>query len=439
MNNSPAPSSEPIALTNDRPPVIVLMFDWLSFPTVELSDVSHFITSSSTSPPQAAMAGQGASDLTTASCDVDSALTTSVWDQLDLESAFFEQHYSQRPVSALTGSDHLQQEHKSPDWRYVSCSSGSLRQRLNQLSEEGNQPDGLPSERRSLTAGVGCLWIAIHPNTPQPCQDADVAAVLDWLDQAQSGHQCTLIVTARQSQGLALADNSNPSAEHCAAVDSQPTAAPVTDDDEVELSHCHVPLWIRLPDRRMRRIQSLSGSFDLVPTICEILDRSPKDLAQHDLHNSPGHTRHTPPAQSAAAQQAAASATDAAHDLTELPEPQPTSSSLGVLARNASSELVSHDSQASNQPDRPRSLISLCFHPGQLCVRVLKIQTQTCELLRNDGFLAVRNLEQTGNDGLKASTGFNETRLYVKPEDVWQVNNQARVYESVLEEFDKLW
>ena len=437
MNNSPAPFLDTIADTKNRPRVIVLMFDGLSFPPVNFSEPSPAMTNPDDPSQSVADAGQGASDDASGFFHVDAAWPASVWDQLDLESAFFEQHYAQSPVSALTGSDRPQQEHQSADWQYVACSPGSLRQLLNPQSEQAaHQAAGLPSAQQSLTTDAGCLWIEIRSGTSQACPDEDVEAVLDWLDQTDSGRKCTLIVTARQSHGRQPTGNSDQSAKESAAVDSPPTAASAAAGEDLKLSQCHVPLWIRLPDRQMRRIQSLSGSFDLIPTINEILDRSAQDFAHHNLQN--------PPEQGGVTQLVGASVEHATHGLIHFPQIGSTSAASDASAGLAFAALTTGDQpaedlQTGNQSDRPQSLIPLCFHPGQPCVRVLKIRTQTCDLLRNGGFLAVKNLEQAVDDGLATPAGFNEPRLYVKPEDVWQVNTQARVYESVLEEFDKLW
>ena len=321
-------------------------------------------------------------------------------ERLDLESAYFEQHYSQVTDAFPFDAD----ASASVGLLFRRILPTTARQTLNELRI--STADGNTSAPAIKT---GCWCLSINHELPINHEksdggslhvdehavdirllqsvDADLAAILEWLDQIDPSNAPVLIVTAKTSRGPSISDTGN------------------AEPGEPQLSEHHVPLWIRLPDFRMRRIQAVSGSLDLIPTIHELLADPFSNISARYEGGGTDFLMGLPDCA-------------AGHDLKTSPIPR-------IEHQNTTDAL---------------SLVPLCFHPGIAVDRVLRILFAGYEMLRTTNFLLVR--EQVSGAGGQAGNDFRETRpprLYVKPEDIWQIHDQAGVYQSVIEEMDAIW
>ena len=153
----------------------------------------------------------------------------------------------------------------------------------------------------------------------------------------------------------------------------------------------HVPLWIDEGNGHARRLQRLAGSFDLLPTLAEYLTGEPANE----------------------------------------PSGKPT-----VLATPSDTEAESHDT------------FSLAVGPKSLQPLLTGIDCEGDRLLRlvGDGWTALRSqqyllvsAEVHDHDSETISSGLEQRRLYLKPDDFWNVNDSIVTYEAVADEMDAVW
>jgi hypothetical protein len=152
----------------------------------------------------------------------------------------------------------------------------------------------------------------------------------------------------------------------------------------------HVPLWIRPNAGHACRVQALAGSFDLLPTITTFLG-----------------------------------STQATEEVSPPDVPQISD----VSVREVASTLLSSD---------PRSLAFLCGAPQVCSDRVLPLRGDNWTAARTERFMLVISDDtktinsQTESDG--DSSEEPSRRLYVKPDDRFNVNDVSRTYATVVEE-----
>ena len=158
----------------------------------------------------------------------------------------------------------------------------------------------------------------------------------------------------------------------------------------VSENRMHVPLWIRPNLGHACRVQALAGSLDLVPTIATFLGSS--------------------------------EATDEARppDVAQIAD----LSDLEVASQVLSSE--------------PRSLAFLCGAPQVCSDRILIIQGAGWKAARTKEFLLVISDTSESNPRKSESDGDSpeepSRRLYVKPDDKFNVNNVSSTYAAVADE-----
>jgi hypothetical protein len=152
----------------------------------------------------------------------------------------------------------------------------------------------------------------------------------------------------------------------------------------------HVPLWIRPNSGHACRVQTLAGSFDLMPSIATFLG--------------------------------SAEATD------EVRPPD-----VAQIADLSDREVV-----ATILTSEPQSLAFLCGAPQACADRVLKLQGDGWKAARSTEFLLVISDTSASKAGITESDGDNSEelsrRLYVKPEDRFNVNDVSGTYADVTEE-----
>jgi hypothetical protein len=158
----------------------------------------------------------------------------------------------------------------------------------------------------------------------------------------------------------------------------------------VSENRMHVPLWIRPNLGHACRVQALAGSLDLLPTIATFLG--------------------------------SAEATDEARppDVAQIAD----LSDLEAAPKVLSSE--------------PRSLAFLCGAPQVCSDRVLKIRGDGWKAARTEEFLLVISDTSESNPRKTESDGDSpeepSRRLYVKPDDKFNVNDVSSTYATVVEE-----
>jgi len=158
-----------------------------------------------------------------------------------------------------------------------------------------------------------------------------------------------------------------------------------------EESLIHVPLWIDEGNGHARRLQKLAGSFDLLPTLAEYLTGG------------------------------------------SVEEPSGKSTDLEAPS----------DTDAESQ-----DAFSLAVGPKSLRPLLTGIDCEGDRLLRlvGDGWTALRSQQYLlvsaavhDHDSETISSGQEQRRLYLKPDDFWNVNDSIVTYEAVADEMDAVW
>ena len=153
----------------------------------------------------------------------------------------------------------------------------------------------------------------------------------------------------------------------------------------------HVPLWIDEGNGHARRLQKLAGSFDLLPTLAEYLTGG------------------------------------------SVEEPSGKSTALEAPS----------DTDAESQ-----DAFSLAVGPKSLRPLLAGIDCEGDRLLRlvGDGWTALRSQQYLlvsaavhDHDSETISSGQEQRRLYLKPDDFWNVNDSIVTYEAVADEMDAVW
>ena len=148
-------------------------------------------------------------------------------------------------------------------------------------------------------------------------------------------------------------------------------------------SRIHVPLWIDNGVSQACRIQSIVGSGDLLPTVTELLTGIEVD-----------------------------SALDQTTEMAWMAEQLPLSGAS-------------------------MSLVSLCNAPRDVPDRILKLTGDGWTARRTQGFLLVHHPLTANPAHQPATDAFSTSRLYLKPDDQWNVNDVSGTYAEVAEEMDR--
>lgn len=151
-------------------------------------------------------------------------------------------------------------------------------------------------------------------------------------------------------------------------------------------SQTHVPLWIEYGAGHACRIQALTGSFDLLPTLVEYLTG----------------TKSSPEGADAAGRQ--------------LPH--------GSVQLNGN----------------PMSLVNVCELHNPLPDRLLCLTGDSWNALRTQQYLLVHSRSQESTSAATESMRDEEwrttRRLYLKPEDVWNVNDAIVAYAQIADQME---
>ena len=158
-----------------------------------------------------------------------------------------------------------------------------------------------------------------------------------------------------------------------------------------EESLIHVPLWIDDGKGHTRRLQKLAGSFDLLPTLTDYLMGEPSD------------------------------------EQTRIPTDAPVSGDEGAESKDAVSLATG-----------PQSLRPLLRDFSRESDRLLRLVGDGWSALRSQQYLLV-SAEKQDQDSDAMDSGLDRRRLYLKPDDVWNVHDSIVTYEAVADEMDAAW
>ncbi|MCA9009952.1 MAG: hypothetical protein KDB01_09415 [Planctomycetaceae bacterium] len=284
------------------------------------------------------------------------------------------------------------------------------------------------------------VWMEAHANLSSDSA-VEYDQILDFVfeqlqHQTTRGNRCPiLIVTFRSGH------------EHFVR---QPLSCGIAEN------RIHVPLWIRPSHGHVCRVQALAGSFDLLPTIATFLgsagasdeacppdvpskDRgtdsiSPDAVSQVKHASLPGH-----PLPCSEANRWGAIELNSEED---TPTDQDQTSNV---QRNEEKELIRtsvQDVQEVTPPAGPRSLAFLCGAPQVCPDRLLVLRGDGWKAARTEEFLLVlanpqeSHCVQTESDG--DSSAEPSRRLYVKPEDLFNINDVSRTYATTADSLARM-
>lgn len=324
-----------------------------------------------------------------------------VFRQLELSATFFEQHYSQDLGSAVPdfgtfGPTELrkrfqQQLHAagirldriilSPADRSDAGAPGPVCGDAPAGGTDCGSPDGfakcagVPRHFTDPANGRQFLWMHVSGRGNEPLPESTVISLAVHAGEVLRD-VLTLCRSVSQHERLpvALIVTSMRGGRKMPVAPFQSQLA----EDEVR-----VPLWLDPGDGQFCRVGAISGSFDVLPTVADLFGISLDWHAEADAESR--------------------------------------------------AELTSRT--------RSQSLLPLCRAPGQSSPRILIVRTPSRLAVRNDHFLLVRSRTCDTAAGHAAASRSAEspsdTWLYVKPEDFWNVHDQAEVYQDVIPELSQ--
>jgi len=358
------------------------------------------------------------------------ALVSSVWivifdrlsfdescDQLDLESTFFEQFMLQDMKSTAGRADLFGGESAFQKLATVMTASEQSAV-LIRLTANGRGADD-NCEREDMDAAMRRCGVPVNSVVDFHCGQTEASQPqTSWSSEVSSVVSANL-VWIEASSGLASESANGPRdilrfVEGLLRIRSSQHAKPpvlivtcrIGDDLQVrEPLQCgvsenrmHVPLWIRHGAAHACRVQALAGSFDLLPTVAEFLG-------------------HTLPHEGVRPRVTSGMASENASDASDADE-SPLSSPLQLSAD-------------------PMSLVRLCGAPQVCTDRLLKLSGDGWKAARTEHFLLVisdpAKTESDGHDSEESSR-----RLFVKPDDRFNVSDVAGTYVTVADELTGL-
>ncbi len=335
-------------------------------------------------------------------------------DQLDLESTFFEQFMLQNVKSTAGPADLFGGD--AALLKLASAMTASEQSAaLIRLTANG-QSAVETCEWEGMDAAMRRCGVPVNTVVDFHCGETEVPQwQASWSSEVSSVMSANL-VWIEASSGSA-AESANGSSDILRFVEdllrirsSQQARPPVLivtcrigDDLEVREplqsgvseNRMHVPLWIRHGAGHACRVQALAGSFDLLPTVAEFLG-------------------HTLPHEGVSPRVTSGMASENASDADEIPLPLPPSLSAD-----------------------PISLVRLCGAPQVCADRLLQLSGDGWKAARTEHFLLVisdpAKTESDGHDSAESSR-----RLFVKPDDRFNVSDVIGTYATVADELTGL-
>lgn len=336
-----------------------------------------------------------------------------VFRQLDLRATYFEQHYLQdaRNAFALSPGDATELKQFQTDVADAGMTIGILRwtpmcgwTRPEHLIELAKPP---AAAKQSPDSGSdGSLGSTLSPADLDFLSRCDFA----WIHVASrptptsigtplgASHETNvppfeqLLAQILCSQKSLENPHSGIPIQIVTALGSAPQTIPPPFRSQLNETQIRVPLWIDIGEGHACRVNIITGSHDLLPTIRDALFAEPKLAEQL---------------------------------------PTQTDRAIHEAFDGTASMRMSMDSC---------SLLTLCRAPGTLIHRALAIVTDDGAALRTDRFLYVRHDQTPTRSSADSSSQTTTTvpaareALYAKPEDIWNIMDQASVFEDVVTE-----
>ncbi len=262
------------------------------------------------------------------------------------------------------GNDNASTEMPSQGIFRAPALTAALQPRIFPLSAEHS--DVFPEPLAAAIAGARFVLVTVRlpgPASEQLQSANDVLTRLEKLAAAPCGGQTTPVWLVTGFRGVA-----------------RPAARPF--ESGADESQLHVPLWWTEPLSAGTRLQSLCGSFDLLPTLMELFQ---------------GNTGSTVP-----------------------------DTAVGTAAAIATGETAGALSE-------PLSLLSSLLQGSKVGERLLRLRHDAWQGLRTSQYFLVQPLR--GPDEEDADPGeFAGQQLYLKPEDYWNVNNSIVSFAEIARE-----
>lgn len=328
------------------------------------------------------------------------------FEDLDMSSAFFEQYLIQDARRGITVADVLGGEEAVRHFQQL-LSQHSCRMANVVLSKANQQADIDADSPHLTTFASHAITLDIALNSASELSEALSEQVLAnpgfqdadlvWVDVRNSHSRQDPAWPALISRAFIELRRrlfSDPAEEPILIVSSMRGSSRAVAPPFVagcEESLIHVPLWIDDGNGHSRRLQKLAGSFDLLPTLADYLTGEPGDERSRIPPVS-----HIPGAAEAASTAAAG---------------------LAVGPRSLRSMLNDFDCES----DRLLNLVG----DGWNALRSQQYLLVSAELL---------NIESETVD-----SGLDRRRLYLKPDDVWNVHDSIVTYAAVADEMDAVW
>lgn len=338
--------------------------------------------------------------------EVTAQKTYTAFDDLDMRSAFFEQYLIQDARSGITTADVLGGEE-------------TVHACLSFLTQHGfrmaNIVLGMADQwadtdvKSSLLMGFEPVAASIHISLESPVEQGELLserivadsrirdANLLWIEvrngsSNQDSSWSELI--AGEIEKLRQRFFGEPPAYPILIVSSlrgpaRTVAQPFIGGCEESL--IHVPLWIDDGKGHTRRLQKLAGSFDLLPTLTDYLMGEPPD------------------------------------ERTRAQTDAPVSGDEDTKSKEAVSLATG-----------PQSLRPMLRDFNGESDRLLRLVGDGWSALRSQQYLLV-SAETQVQDSEAMDSGLDRRRLYLKPDDVWNVHDSIVTYEAVADEMDAAW
>jgi hypothetical protein len=341
------------------------------------------------------------------------------FDDLDLQATYFEQYMLQdaRRSSLATGIPKTLEglQRFTADLRAANKTASHVRLVGTGLPADGVQTDEAQSARLNesfLTIPGKLSTVVAHTlccPDPRPDETEELlfhhdsklqsALISDlvWIealtesaeDHARAASRLLRLVQQLRSDVTPTPTNTPVLIVSSMRRESQEVAPPFTSG--LSESQIHVPLWIDYGAGHACRIQALTGSDDLLPTLTEYLTGT-----------------------------------------AAIPEEEESSVSV---SENLTGQTV-------HLSGSPMSLVSVCEYHRPLPDRLLRLKGDSWCALRTQQYLLVRNgLSETRSDSARPAPGEEvqtARQLYLKPDDIWNVNDAIVSYAAIADQMEQM-
>lgn len=328
------------------------------------------------------------------------------FDDLDIKSAFFEQYLIQDTRIGVTTTDVLGGEATVRSFQQLLTQHGCLMASI-VLGEAGRSAD--PDTDPPLLKGMELGANTVHISLKSPSESGESLselmvddsrfrdADLLWIDVRNGGSKqdsAWSALIAGEITKLYQRFSDNPAEQPVLIVSSlrgstRAVAPPFIGGCEESL--IHVPLWIDDGSGHVRRLQKLAGSFDLLPTLADYLIGDPSE------------------------------------DHSQITTNAAASSNTEAESKNTATLAIG--------PQSLRPILRDFRCEGD---RLLRLVGDGWSALRSQQYLLV-SAEMQDKDSDVRDSGLDRRRLYLKPDDVWNVHDSIVTYEAVADEMDAAW